>query len=77
MSSSYTQHAYGGDIAEVFYKYYVDGVSYADVHNKAFWGGAGRQVLTSQTTGQVQLLKPSGDEPVAFTEACLMRNAGP
>jgi hypothetical protein len=36
MSSSYTQHAYGGDIAEVFYKYYVDGVSYADVHKKAF-----------------------------------------
>jgi hypothetical protein len=36
MSSNCTQHAYGGDYAEVFYKYYVDGVSYADVHNKAF-----------------------------------------
>ncbi len=36
MSSSHTRGQFGGDVAEVFYKYYVDGISYADVHRKPF-----------------------------------------
>jgi len=36
MSSSHTRGQFGGDVAEIFYKYYVDGMSYADVYRKPF-----------------------------------------
>ena len=54
MSSNYTQHAYGGDIAEVFYKYYVDGLSYADVHKKAF-------ILPSSAKRYAEAFAPGND----------------
>ena len=63
-SLSHTGNAYGGDVAEVYYKYYVDGVRYADVYKKAFiWPSSAKDYAKKFARGDEILIRVKPGNP--------------